>query len=78
MNTLKRFLGLLWMALGPLVIAILINSAYQNIDPSGKSDINKPIPWIIVISIFTPIAVGLIIFGWYAWQGEYDRENKTF
>ena len=77
MNAVKRFLGLIWILLGPAIIGVLINSAYQNIDAAGKSDINKPVPWIIVIAIFTPIAIGFVIFGWYAWKGEYDGEIKT-
>jgi uncharacterized Tic20 family protein len=77
MNAVKRYLGLLWILLGPLIIGVLVSSAYINIDPAGKSDINKPIPWIIVIAIFTPIAIGFVIFGWYAWKGEYDGEIKT-
>lgn len=77
MDKVKRFLGLIWMLLAPLLIILLIKSAFENIDPAGKGDINKPVPWIIVLSIFTPIAVGLMIFGWYAWKGEYDGEIKT-
>ena len=73
MKQLKRFLGLIWMLAGPVIIFILIKSAITNIDVNGTSDINKPVPWIIIIAIFTPIAVGLMIFGWYAWKGEYDK-----
>jgi hypothetical protein len=73
MNKLKKILGICWMLIGPAVIFILIRSAVQNIDVNGKADINKPIPWIIIITIFTPIAIGLMIFGWYAWKGEYDK-----
>ena len=73
MNQIKRILGLVWMLIGPVVIYILISSAIKNIDLQGKADINKPIPWIIIITIFTPIAIGLMIFGWYAWKGEYDH-----
>ncbi len=76
MNVLKRWLGVLWMISGPVIIYMLIKSAVENIDPVGKGDINKPIPWIIVITIFTPIAIGLVLFGWYAWKGEYDGEIK--
>lgn len=72
MNSLRKYLGILWMILGPLTIILLINAAYQNIDLHGKGDINKPIPWIIVIAIFAPICAGLVTFGWYAWKGEYD------
>ncbi|MER3463911.1 MAG: hypothetical protein C4329_05340 [Chitinophagaceae bacterium] len=77
MNTAKRYLGVLWMLIGPIAIIALLTSAIHNIDPAGKGDINKPLPWIIIIAIFTPIAIGLIIFGWYAWKGEYDDEIKT-
>jgi hypothetical protein len=73
MNQLKRILGIAWMLIGPVVIFILIKSAVANIDINGKADINKPIPWIIIIAIFTPVAAGLMIFGWYAWKGEYDK-----
>ena len=44
---------------------------------AGDKDINKPMPWIIIIFIFTPIAIGLTIFGWYAVKGDYDGEIKT-
>jgi uncharacterized Tic20 family protein len=73
MNQLKRFLGIIWMLIGPVVIFILVHSAIKNIDLHGKADINKPLPWIIIITIFTPIAIGMVIFGWYAWKGEYDH-----
>jgi hypothetical protein len=61
------------MAAGPVVIFFLVKVAIENIKIDGTADINKPIPWIIIISIFTPIAIGLVIFGWYAWKGEYDK-----
>ncbi len=73
MNQLKRFLGIVWMLIGPIVFVLLIISAVQNINSSGKGDISNPIPWIIILAIFAPIAVGLTIFGWYSWQGEYDE-----
>ena len=77
MNILKRYLGIIWMLVGPLAIFFLVKSAIYNISAGGKGDINKPLPWIIIIAIFTPIAIGLVIFGWYAWKGEYDGEIKT-
>ncbi len=57
----------------PLVIYALVDGAITHIDPAGKKDINNPVIWIIIISIFTPIAVGLMIFGWYGFRGEYDE-----
>jgi hypothetical protein len=72
MNTLKRFLGIIWLLLAPVVIYFLVSGAITNIDPVGKKDINNPVIWVIIIAIFTPIAIGLMIFGWYAFRGEYD------
>ena len=79
MNALKKYLGLVWMLLGPAVIFFLIGGAVSNIDTGGKKDINNPVIWVIIIAIFTPIAIGLVIFGWYAWKGEYDHlpENSS-
>ena len=76
MNQLKRILGLLWMLLGPVLFIVLISSAMHNINAGGKGDIGKPLPWIIIICIFVPIATGLVIFGWYAWKGEYDSPDQ--
>ena len=73
MNQLKRVLGLVWLVLGPALFFILIKSAVHNIDANGKGDINKPLPWVIIITIFAPIAIGFMIFGWYAFKGEYDK-----
>lgn len=73
MNTIKKYLGIVWLILGPAFIYFLVYGAIQNIDPTGKKDINNPIIWIIIIAIFTPIATGLMIFGWYALKSEFDH-----
>ncbi|OSZ80961.1 hypothetical protein CAP36_06905 [Chitinophagaceae bacterium IBVUCB2] len=72
MNAFKRYFGLLLLLIGPLLIYELIVGAITNIDSNGTKDINNPIIWVIIITIFTPIAIGLVIFGWYAFRGEYD------
>jgi ABC-type polysaccharide/polyol phosphate export permease len=72
MNRLKKILGILWMLIGPIVFILLTISAVHNINSATKGDISNPIPWIIILVIFAPIAVGLTIFGWYSWKGEYD------
>jgi len=73
MNILKRYLGVLWILAGIAVLAVLVAGAIRNIDSTGTRDINNPVIWIIIIAIFTPISIGLIIFGSYAIKGEYDR-----
>ena len=73
MNTIKKYLGIIWLLLAPVVIYFLVSGAISNIDSTGKKDINNPVIWIIIIAIFTPIAIGLMIFGWYAWKNEYNK-----
>ena len=73
MNQLKKLMGFVWMIIAPVIIFFLISGAVNNIG-NGSKDINKPIPWIIIITIFTPIAAGLMIFGYYSIKGEYDKK----
>jgi Na+/H+-dicarboxylate symporter len=73
MNYLKRYLGIIWLLIAPAVIFFLVSGAIKYIDLKGTKDINNPVIWIIIISIFTPIAIGLMIFGWYALNNEYHH-----
>lgn len=75
MNGLKKLLGLLWMLLGPVIILFLIMQAIDKIAASaeGVARTNTTLQWFIIILIFIPICAGLVIFGYYAWKGEYDR-----
>jgi type VI protein secretion system component VasK len=79
MNVLKKYAGIIWLVLGPIVIGVLLYAAFTNIDTKGTKDINNPIPWVIIIGIFTPVAVGLSLFGWYALKGMYTKlpEDST-
>lgn len=79
MNSIKKILGFVWMLLAPVIIISLVAGAWMNIDGTGAKEINQPVPWIIIISIFTPIAIGLFIFGWYCVKGEYSKlpENSA-
>lgn len=73
MNPIKKYLGIIWFFLAPLVIWLLIQGAITHIDSKKTEQINNPVIWIIIIIIFTPVAIGLMIFGWYALKGEYDH-----
>ena len=73
MTLFKRYFALLLLFIAPFVIFELVNGAISNINSTGKKDINNPVIWIIIIAIFTPIAIGLVIFSWYAFRGEYDH-----
>jgi len=71
MNTIKRYAGLLWIIMGPVAIFYLIKTAAEEI--TKKPVIDTKIQWIVFVVIFIPIAIGIIIFGWYALKGEYDH-----
>jgi len=75
MNGLKKLLGILWMLLGPVIILFLFMQASDKIAASaeGVARTNTTLQWSIIILIFIPICAGLVIFGYYAWKGEYDR-----
>lgn len=72
MNTIKRILGAVWIALGVAAGYYLIVSQAIPQFSSGRSE--DLVPAIIYTFILMPIITGgLCIFGWYALQGEYDE-----
>ena len=72
MNKLKRILGVVWMVLGLAAgYYLIINQAIPKFKSENPEDL---IPAIIYTFVLTPIIVGgLLIFGKYALQGEYDE-----
>lgn len=71
MNTIKKFAGILWIIAGPLAIYYLVKTAASEI--AKKPVIDTKIQWGVFIVIFIPIAIGIMIFGYYALKGEYDH-----
>lgn len=71
MNAIKRYSGIIWMALGPLAIYYLVFTAQAEI--ARKPQIDTKIQWIVFVLVFIPIALGLVLFGWFALRGQYDH-----
>ncbi len=71
MNAVKRILGVVWMVLGPIAIYFLVHTALNEIEK--KPVIDTKIQWGVFVVVFIPIAIGLMIFGYYAMKGEYDH-----
>ncbi|WP_132052422.1 DUF6814 family protein [Pseudocnuella soli] len=71
MDQIKRYAGIVWMLLGPVAMFYLIKTAASEI--AAKPVIDTKIQWGVFVIVFLPIAVGMIIFGYYAWKGEYDH-----
>lgn len=73
MNALKKILGPVWIILGPLCIILLLYEAIIRIKANPVQDVY--LPWIIIIAVFAPIAIGMVIFGYYALRGEFDTPD---
>ena len=71
MNAIKRYLGVIWMILGPVAIYYLIKTAAAEI--AKKPVIDTKIQWAVFVIVFIPIAIGITVFGYYALKGEYDH-----
>jgi hypothetical protein len=71
MNAIKRFAGVLWIVAGPLAIYYLVKTAASEI--SKKPVMDTKIQWGVFVIVFIPIAIGIMIFGYYAMRGEYDH-----
>ena len=71
MNYVKRILGIVWILLAPLAIYYLVNTAIHEI--AKKPVIDTKIQWLVFVIVFIPIAIGLMIFGFYALKGEYSH-----
>lgn len=75
MNTIKQYAGIIWMLMGPVAIYYLIKTAAAEIAKNPLID--TKIQWGVFVIIFIPIAIGLVIFGYYALKGEYDHLPKS-
>jgi hypothetical protein len=71
MNSIRRIAGIIWIIIGPVAIYYLIKTAIAEI--AKKPLIDTKIQWSVFVVIFIPVAIGLIIFGYYALKGEYDE-----
>lgn len=75
MNQIRKFLGIVWILLGLAAgYYLIVNQAIPKFNSDKSEDM---IPAIIYAFILTPIIVGgLVIFGKYALQGEYDQNEQ--
>lgn len=75
MNALKRFSGFIWIVLGLVAIYLMFKQAGTEIAEAragARPLLDTRMFWYVIIPIFTPIMLGLCLFGWFAWKGEYN------
>jgi hypothetical protein len=69
MNALKKYLGIIWMALSPAIVGFLIWQAVTKIGAATEATkANVTLQWSIILIIFFPICIG-----YYAFVGAYDH-----
>lgn len=75
MNSIKKILGICWMILGPVSMLFLFMQARDKVGlaAEGVAKTNTALQWGIILFIFIPVSAGLVIFGYYAFKGEYDK-----
>lgn len=71
MNKIKQYTGIIWFILGPLAVFYLIKTAAAEI--AKKPVMDTKIQWMVFVIVFIPIAIGMMIFGYYALKGEYNH-----
>ncbi len=72
MNALKKYLGILWMIMAPVLILFMGWQAFEKIGAaSGDAKANVALQWIIILMVFLPICAGFFIFGKYSFHGDY-------
>lgn len=73
MHNLKKYLGLFWLALGPVSVLFMFYQAWDKISAADPTQqLNTALQWGIILLVFIPIAIGLMIFGKYALSDEYE------
>lgn len=79
MNTIRKFAGIIWLALGAFAGYFSITSIGLPKFASGLAGNQSDMVFgIIMLFILTPLIVGsLLIFGYYALTGEYTRNNDN-
>ena len=75
MDSIKKCLGIIWMLLAPVIVAIMLWQAADKIqNASAITRNNAALQWIIILLVFIPICAGLFIFGMYSFKGYYNKE----
>ncbi len=83
MKIIKKGFGIICMLIAPVLIFMMFRQFFAEIPAletaiaAGKKPASEMqstyIFWIITITIFVPIASGLCLFGYYAFQNEYSN-----
>lgn len=73
MDAVRKIFGFIWM-LGAIALAVLLPYFAFDRLLSTQASQEDYVFWIVIVTIFIPIIVGFILFGFYAFKGEYNNK----
>jgi cytochrome bd-type quinol oxidase subunit 2 len=77
MDTVRQAFGFIWMVAAVALAALLPYFAVNRLN-SAEATQEDYVFWIVIVTIFIPIIIGFILFGFYAFKGEYnDRKAEA-
>lgn len=71
MDNLKKYFGIVCLLAGAMLAAYLPYKAFERLSSDAASS-EDFIFWIVIVTIFIPIIIGFILFGYYAYKEEYS------
>jgi len=71
MDGIRKIFGFLWMAGAVLLAVSLPYFAIRRLSSAAASQ-EDYVFWIVIVTIFIPIIIGFLLFGYYAFRGEYN------
>ena len=74
METLKKYLGVVWILLGLYVGYDRITDSITKIASENLED--RVFGWVVLLALVPIIVGGLILFGKYALEGEYNSDER--
>ncbi|GAB3886614.1 DUF6814 family protein [Spirosoma agri] len=74
MNALKKYLGVVWILLGIYVGYDQITDSLAKITSDKLED--RVFGWVILCVLIPIVVGGLLLFGKYALDGEYDSNER--
>lgn len=72
MNSIKKYLGIVWILLGLYVGYDRITDSIVKIGSDKLED--RVFGWVILLVLVPIVVGGLLLFGKYALEGEYSNE----
>ncbi|MDB5239677.1 MAG: hypothetical protein JWP57_302 [Spirosoma sp.] len=75
MQKLKKYFGVLWMLLGAYVAYYGVTNSWSKISSANLED--RVFGWVVLCVLVPIIVGGLILFGKYALDDEYNSLKST-